>query len=132
MVSSDGVPFRVELAGKDVLVSGNNTQNVFEIGGFETRAHRLHFLIWGYNRPQQPARLKIGFMDGGTQPCNLPLREWTEGEPPVAFDLENTIPVFRHAAIFHEVVDVSEPEKEIVSIGSLSGTYGLIAVTFEE
>jgi hypothetical protein len=131
-VSADGIPFRVRRDGNDVLVSGNNTQNVFEIKGFERSARRLHFLLWGYNNPRQPASLEIGFKDGSSQAFNVPLSEWTRGEPPVAFDFENTIPVFRHAAIAHQTVEVDSPNKEIVRISSASGTYGLIAVTFEE
>ncbi len=131
-VSADGVPFNVKSKGNDVLVSATNMQNVFEIKGLEMRAKRVHLLLWGYNRPRQPARLEIRFKDDSIQACYLPLREWTEGEPPVAFDFANTIPVFRHAAITHGVIDVSSPAKEIASIRSLSGTYGLIAITLEE
>jgi hypothetical protein len=132
VVTADGVPFHLRRSGKDVLVSANNTQNIFEIKGFEKRAQRLHFLLWGYNTPRGPAHLEINFKDGSSQAVNLPLGEWTEVEAPVAFDFENTIPFFRHAAIAHQVVEVNNPEKEIVGIASVSGTYGLIAITLEE
>jgi len=55
-VSADGVPFLVKRTGNDVLVSPNNTQNVFEIKGSEVSARAVHFLVWGYNYPGQPAR----------------------------------------------------------------------------
>jgi len=132
VVTEDGIPFHIRRKGNDVLVSANNTQNVFEIRGLERSARRLHFLLWGYNYPRQPARLEIGFKDGSSQALDLSLSEWTRGEPPIAFDFENTIPVFRHAAIAHQVVDVHSPQQEIVSISSGSGTYGLIAITFEK
>ena len=132
MVFADGIPFHFRRTEQDVLVSANNTQNVFEIKGFATCAHRVHFLLWGYNRPRQPARLSIHFKDGSSQTCSIPLSEWTRVQPPVAFDFENTVPVFRHAAIAHHVVEIESPEKEVVSISSISGTYGLIAITFEE
>jgi len=132
VVTTDGIPFHIRRNGNDVLVSANNTQNVFEIKGFEKCAHRLHFLLWGYNNPSQPARFEIGFKDGSSQAFNLSLSEWTRAEAPVAFDFENTIPVFRHAAVAHQAVEVRSPQKEIVGISSGSGTYGLIAVTFEE
>jgi len=132
MVFADGIPFHVRRTEQDVLVSANNTQNVFEIKGFATCANRMHFLLWGYNRPRQPARLSIHFKDGSSQTCSIPLSEWTRGQPPVAFDFENTVPIFKHAAIAHHVVEIESPEKEVVSISSFSGTYGIIAITFEE
>jgi len=131
-VSTDGVPFQVRRKGNDVLVSANNTQNVFEIKGLERSVRRLHFLLWGYGNPRQPARLEIGFKDGSSQAVNLPLSEWTQAEAPVAFDFENTVPVFRHAAVNHRSVQIEDPAREIVSISSASGTYGLIAMTLEE
>ena len=131
-VSADGVPFRVVGTGNDVLVSANNTQNIFEMKGFETRAHRVHFLLWGYNIPRRPAALTIHFKDGSSQACSLPLSEWTDAKPPIAFDFENTRSQFRHAAIVHRVVRVEHPDKEIVRISSSSGMYGVVAVTIEE
>jgi len=131
-VSADNVPFFVRRTGDDVLVSGNNTENVFEIKGIEAFARSLHFLVWGYNRPSHPARFRVTFSDGSSQECELPLSEWTQGNPPVAFDFENTVHHFKHAAIVHQVIEIANPEKKIVSISSSSGTYGLIAITLEQ
>jgi hypothetical protein len=50
----------------------------------------------------------------------------------VAFDFENTIQHFKHAAVVHQVVNIAHPEKKIMSIASTSGTYGLIAITLEK
>ena len=130
-VKADGVPFIVKKDGSDVLVSPNNTQNVFETKGIKQPARALHFLIWGYNRPRGAARLSIQFADGTSQEFELPLSEWTEAAGPVAFDFENTIRFFRHAAITHHTVAIESPEKPISAITSQSGTYGLVAITVE-
>jgi hypothetical protein len=130
-VRVEGVPFLVRRTGNDVLVSANNTQNVFEIGGFESSARALHLLVWGYNRPRLPAEIRIGYRDGATQVCKLPLSEWTDPPAPAAFDFANTVGGFRHAAIERKIIAVAHPEKRIVSIHSTSGTYGLVAITLE-
>ena len=132
MARTDGTPFHVCRKGNDVLVSANNTENEFEIKGFAAQARRLHLLLWGYNNPRQSAHLAISFKDGSSQTFDLPLSEWTRVEAPIAFDFENTVPVFRHAAIAHQIVEVNSPKQEIVSISSSAGTYGLIAITLEE
>jgi hypothetical protein len=132
VASTGGTPFHVGRKGNDVLVSANNTENEFEITGFAAQARRLHLLLWGYNNPRQSAHLAISFKDGGSQTFDLPLSEWTRVEAPMAFDFENTVPVFRHAAVAHQVVEVNRPKQEIVSISSSAGTYGLIAITLEE
>jgi hypothetical protein len=131
-VSDSGVPFLVERTGNDVLVSENNTQNVYEIKGIEASARALHFLIWGYMYPRDSARLQITFGDGSSQECELPLSEWTRAVPPVAFDFENTVPSFKHTAVAHQVVKIADPEKKIAAIISNSGTYGLIAITLQQ
>jgi len=130
-VSADGVPFQVRRAGNDVLVSKNNTQNVYEIEGLDTSAKSLHFLVWGYMNPTKPAQLRITFSDGTIQECALPLTEWTRGVPPRTFDFENTARSFRHATVAYQIINVAYPEKTITSIASTSGTYGLIAITLE-
>ncbi len=129
-VSADGVPFAVQRTGNDVLVSENNTQNLYEIKEIEVSAGALHFLVWGYNLPMGPARLSVTFSDGTSQECELPLSEWTRAIAPVAFDFENTAD-FPHAAIAHEVIEIAHPENKIASISSASGTYGLVAITLE-
>ena len=131
-VTANDVPFLVRRVGNDVVVSENNTQNVYEIKGIKASARALHFLIWGYMNPLAPARLRIAFSDGSSQECELPLSEWTQAVPPVAFDFKNTIANFKHAAITHRVVNIAHREKKIVSIISNSGTYGLVAITLEE
>ncbi len=131
-VTANDVPFLVRRVGNDVVVSENNTQNVYEIKGIKASARALHFLIWGYMNPRAPARLQIAFSDGSSQECELPLSEWTQAVPPVAFDFKNTIANFKHAAITHRVVNIAHREKKIVSIISTSGTYGLVAITLEE
>jgi len=131
-VSASGVPFLVKRTGNDVLVSKNNTQNVYQIKGIEASARALHFLIWGYMNPRDSARLQITFSNGSSQECELPLSEWTQAVPPIAFDFENTIPNFKHAAVAYQVVKIADCEKKIVSIMSTSGTYGLVAITLEE
>jgi hypothetical protein len=130
-VKADEVPFVVKGDGNNVLVSPNNTENVFEIKGIEQPARALHFLIWGYNRPNLPARLSIQFADNTSQELELPLTEWTQATGPVAFDFENTIRFFEHAAITHQTVQVEHQDKPISVITSQSGTYGLVAVTVE-
>lgn len=131
-VLADGIPFLVRRTGSDVLVSENNTQNVYEIKGIEASACALHFLVWGYNNPRQPATLRVTFSDGSSQECELHLSEWTRGVPAAAFDFENTIQHFKHAAVAHQVINIAYPEKKIISITSTSGTYGLIAITLEK
>ena len=131
-VLADGIPFLVRRTGSDVLVSENNTQNVYEIKGIEAYACALHFLAWGYNNPRQPATLRVTFSDGSSQECKLPLSEWTRRVPAAAFDFENTIQLFKHAAVAHQVINIAHPEKKIISITSTSGTYGLIAITLEK
>lgn len=126
------VPFLVSRQGKDVLVSENNTENAYEIHGLGVTASTLHFLIWGYNRPRRPAELSILFQDETTQEVELPLSEWTEGGDAVAFDFENTVSHFKHASVLHRSVKIEHPRKKIVRIVSLSGTYGLIAITVEK
>jgi len=131
-VSANGVPFLVRRTCSDVLVSENNTENVYEIKGIEASAQSLHFLIWGYMNPRDPARLQINFSDGNSQECEFPLTEWTQAASPVAFDFENTMQYFKHATVAHQVVNIAHPEKKIMSIASTSGTYGLIAITLEK
>jgi hypothetical protein len=131
-VSADGVPFLVQRDGKDVLVSENNTENVYEIKGVQTSAAAVHFLVWGYNFPSEPARLCITFTDGSKQECEIPLSEWTDPNVPMAFDFTNTIQHFQHAAIAHGVVRIKHPDRKIASIISSSGVYGLVAITLEE
>ena len=131
-VEVEGVPFLVERTGSDVLVSANNTENVFELQGVDSSAEGVHFLIWGYNLPEAPAKLVITFENDTTQECELPLEEWTNPQSPPAFDFENTVGGFQHAAIFSESVKVAHPKKKIRSIASSSGLYGLIAITLEE
>lgn len=131
-VSADGVPFLVKRTGKNVLVSENNTQNVFEIKGIGVAARSVHFLVWGYNFPREPAKLHITFDDGSFQKCEIPLSEWTRGVLPVAFDFKNTVTRFEHAAIVHQVVRIARPNDNIVSIASVSGMYGLVAITLEQ
>jgi Peptidase family C25 len=130
-VAHDGVPFLVGLAGRDVLVSSNNTENVFEIRGLNLPARALHLLLWGYNRPRL-ARLEVKYEDGTVQLIELPLREWTEAGGPVAFDFENSVSGFRHAAVTHPVLKLEHPDKPMTALISRSGTYGLIAVTAEQ
>jgi hypothetical protein len=130
-VSADGVPFQVQRAGNDVLVSKNNTQNVYEIQGLDTSAESLHFLVWGYMNPTKPAQLRITFSDGTVQECALDLTEWTRGVPPRTFDFENTVQSFRYATVAYQIINVAYPEKTITSIASISGKYGLIAITLE-
>ncbi len=130
-VTCDGVPFRVRRAGNDVLVSPNNTENVFEITGPGRKARMLHLLVWGYMNPDR-ARLSLEFADGSVQDCDVPLSEWTKAVVPVAFDFENTVPSFRHAAVAHQVLRIASPTKQLVQIRSHSGTYGVIAITLEE
>jgi hypothetical protein len=130
-VSADGVPFHVRRADNDVLVSQNNTQNVYEIEGLDTSAKSLHFLVWGYSNPTRPAQLRITFSDGTVQECALALTEWTRGVPPRTFDFENTVRTFRFATVAYQKVNVAYPEKMISSIASISGKYGLIAITLE-
>lgn len=125
------IPFIVKKSGNDVLVSPNNTQNVFELKGLEQPARTLHFLIWGYNRPSQPARLSIRFADNTSQEFELPLSEWTQTTGPVVFDFENTVRFFEHAAITYHTVPIETPNKAISAITSLSGTYGVVAITVE-
>ena len=130
-VLTDGVPFRVCQDGNDVndvLVSGDNTENVYEINGLETAAKSLHFLVWGYMNPKQPAQIQIVFCDGSIQDYEVPLSEWTRDVSNAAFDFENTAG-FKHAAIEHRTVMLRDPKKTISSISSTSGTYGLIAIT---
>jgi hypothetical protein len=114
-----------------VLVSPNNTENVFEIKGIEQPARALHFLIWGYNRPHLPARLSIRFAGNTSQEFELPLSEWTQPTGPAAFDFENTVRFFEHAAITHRAVQIEHQDKPISAIASQSGTYGLVAITIE-
>jgi len=130
-VSADGVPFHVLRSGNDVLVSKNNTQNIYEIEGLDTSAKTLHFLVWGYMNPTEPAQLRITFSDGTVQECALALTEWTLGVPPKTFDFENTVRSFDHATVAHQIINVAHPEKTITSIASISGKYGLIAITLE-
>ena len=130
-VKVNEVPFIVKRDGNNVLVSPNNTENVFEIKGIEQPARALHFLIWGYNRPRLPARLSIQFADNTSQSFELPLSEWTQAIDPVAFDFENTIRFFKHAAITHQTVQIEHQDKPISAIKSQSGTYGLVAITVE-
>ncbi len=129
-VMADGVPFMVRRRGNDALVSPNNTENVFEIIGLNRPARAIHLLVWGYMNPN-PARLSIEFDDGSVQEADLPLSEWTRPTPPVAFDFENTVPAFRHAAITHQALPIDDPAKKIVTIKSHSGHYGLVAMTLE-
>ncbi len=130
-VSADGIPFQVRRAGNDVLVSKNNTQNVYEIEGLDTSAKSLHFLVWGYMNPTEPAQLRITFSDGTVQKCALALTEWTLGVPPRTFDFKNTVRTFDHATVAHQIINVAYPEKTITSIASISGKYGLIAITLK-
>jgi hypothetical protein len=51
-VSADGVPFLVRRGGKDVLVSENTTQHVFEIKEIGVAARSVDFLVWGYSSPR--------------------------------------------------------------------------------
>jgi WD40 repeat protein/serine/threonine protein kinase len=132
-VLTDGVPFRVCQDGNDandVLVSSNNTENVFEIKGIETAAKSLHFLVWGYMNPEKPAQIQIVFCDGSIQEYEVPLSEWTRDVSNAAFDFENTAD-FKHAAVEHRTVMLRDPEKIISNIGSTCGIYGLIAITIE-
>lgn len=129
-VVADGVPFRVRRGERDVVVSPDNTDNVFALVGVAQSARALHLLLWGYMHPIS-ARLSIEFDDGSTQECEVPLSEWTQAVPPVAFDLENTVPSFHHAAILHRVVTLPHPARKIVVIRSRSGTFGLVAMTIE-
>jgi hypothetical protein len=130
-VKVNEVPFIVKRDGNDVLVSPNNTENVFEIKGIEQPARALHFLIWGYNRPHLPARLSIQFAGNTSQEFELPLSEWTQPTGPAAFDFENTVRFFEHAAITHRAVQIEHQDKPISAIASQSGTYGLVAITIE-
>jgi hypothetical protein len=131
-VVTEGIPFLVRRDGKNVLVSANNTQNLYEIKGIDASARSLHFLVWGYNRPNKPAALRITFTDGSLQECDLPLSEWTQAQPPFAFDFENTVAQFQHAAVAHQAIAIADPTKKISSIISASGSYGLIAITLEQ
>ncbi|MBN1422677.1 MAG: hypothetical protein JXP34_28130 [Planctomycetes bacterium] len=130
-VKAGDIPFIVKRTGDDVLVSANNTQNVFEIAGFETRARAVHLLVWAYSLPRRPARLALVFADGAAQAFEVPLVEWTEGRPGFAFDFRNTVAGFRHAAIYRHSIPVESPEKQLVGVRSESGTYGLVAITIE-
>lgn len=131
-VQVDGVPFHVQRMGKDVLVSANNTENAFELDGIDIPARAVHLLLWGYNRPRSPARLTITFEGGTTQQCELPLEEWTDPQSAPAFDFENTVSTFQHAAVFRTTVEVDHPGKRITQMASSGGTYGLIAITLAQ
>lgn len=133
-VSVRGVPFLVKKDGdraeNDVLVSANNTQNVFELEGMDVAVKAVHLLIWGYNRPREPARVRIMHDDGSTQDCQLALEEWTDSGP-AAFDFENTVRGFEHARVLARTITVEHPERRLVGMSSSGGTYGLVAITLE-
>jgi hypothetical protein len=130
-VMAEGIPFVVKRGGNDVLVTSNRTENEFDIGGINACGGSLHFLVWGYNYPDEAAKLAVIFSDGSKQEWELPLSEWTETKSPAAFDFKNTAGRFQHAAITHAVVKVEHRDKEIASIVSTSGLYGLVAVTLD-
>ncbi len=129
---ADGVPFLVGLEGNDVLVSADNTQNVFELAGLEVAARAVHLLVWGYNYPRDPARLELLFADGTTQAAEVPLTEWTADQPGSAFDFRNTVAALGRARIYHCAITVRNPGKVITGLRSQGGTFGLVALTIEE
>ncbi len=130
--ASNGVPFLVKREGDDVLVSPNNTQNVFHLHGFSLPCRKVHVLFWGYNLPENPAPVVISFDDQTFQKAKLPLTEWTRENASAAFDFENTVKTFRHAAVMHHSIEINHPTKKVTGMRSISGTYGIIAVTFEK
>jgi len=56
------------------------------------------------------------------------------GAPPsrAAFDFENTVGLFEHAAIVKRTVRIDDRAKRIVRIESTAGSYGLVAITLED
>jgi len=127
-VLADKVPFLVRRTGSDVVVSANNTTNVFEISGIDASAEAIHLLLWGYNRPKS-ARFTITFTDGTFQECELPLKEWTTLDAGAAFDFQNTVPEFKHAAITQHEIRITPGGNKISRIASTDGAFGLIAIT---
>jgi hypothetical protein len=130
-VMADDVPFLVQRTGNDVVVSTNNTENVYELRSIDAPAGKVHFLIWGYNYPRKPAQLRLTFTDGSSSLYELPLTEWTQPKGVPAFAFKNTVSGFSHAAVFHETIALSDKGKTIKSIESLGEQYGLVAIALD-
>lgn len=127
LVEHRGVPFRI---GRKVLVSSNDTDNVFELDGFDLPAKRIHLLVWGYGYPSAHVPLVVRFDDRSTRTLSLPLQEWTQAIPAPAFDFKNSAG-YAHASIYHEILDVRR-YLEIKKIESHTGAFGVVAVTLED
>jgi hypothetical protein len=121
------VPFRVE---RKVLVSPNDTQCVFAVEGLSHQVRRIHLLVWGYGYPKALVPLVLRFEDGNDREVTLALQEWTQADPPPAFDFNHSAG-YAHASIYHETIDVPRDAK-LVGIESREGQFGLVAMTLEE
>jgi hypothetical protein len=132
VVRYKGVPFMVKRRGKDVLVSENNTENRFVLEGVDCVASKIHLLVWGYNNPPPTMPLVIRYEDGTSETVRFRTYEWTRGEGDVAFNFQNTVPLFQKAAITYDFIELGGKGKRIKEVESRGSTFGLVAITFEK
>ena len=131
IVRYKGVPFMVKRKGKDVLVSENNTRNYFVLEEVNCVASKIHLLIWGYNNPPPTMPLIIRYEDGTSETVRFKTYEWTRREGDVAFNFQNTVPLFQNAAITYDFIELGGKGKRIKEVESRGSTFGLVAITFE-